>query len=218
MCVQAEHGLAAVSEITRSEFVNCAFCIAPLPFSLPPSPLSHFFSSFDSEAHVLLFTDYRFRSSASLPFTLLTLFLLPSSQYPDIFTLTIQPSLPPGLMRRSFNMDECSPHPSPNQKSREWKPGLGTGSGTGLEAQAASVSSYDDDMDTEEETKKEEGKEKEKEAIPDLTRTPFDMVLMDSRYIHLHYLYLILSLPLSSSIFLVLYHFFFLYLFFFLFL
>ena len=87
-------------------------------------------------------------------------------------------------------MDEYSPHPSPNQKSREWKPGLdtGAGTGTGLEAAAASVSSYDDDRDrdTEEETKKgkEKEREKEKESIPDLTRTPFDMVLMDSRYVH----------------------------------
>ena len=55
-------------------------------------------------------------------------------------------------------MDDYSPHPSPNQKSREWKPGLGTeagaGTGSGLDAPAACVSSYDDDRDTEGETKK----------------------------------------------------------------
>ena len=83
-------------------------------------------------------------------------------------------------MRRSSNVDEHSPQDSPLQKPREWK------LGPGLEAPAVSVCSYDDDRDLDDdlETEKEEEKENEKEALPELSRAPFDMVLMDSRYIH----------------------------------
>ena len=90
-------------------------------------------------------------------------------------------------MRRSSNVEEYSPQGSPGRKSLEWK------LGPGLEAPAASVCSYDDDRDLdddqerekekEKELEKEKEKEKEKEASPEPSRAPFDMVLMDSRYL-----------------------------------
>ena len=86
----------------------------------------------------------------------------------------------PGLMRRSSNVDEYSPQGSPGRKSLEWK------LGPGLEAPAASVCSYDDDRDLDDDQEREKEKEKEekeKEASPEQSRAPFDMVLMDSRYL-----------------------------------
>ena len=93
----------------------------------------------------------------------------------------------PGLMRRSSNVDEYSPQGSPGRKALEWK------LGPGLEAPAASVCSYDDDGDLDDDQEREKEKEKEKEiekeiekeneSSPEPSRAPFDMVLMDSRYL-----------------------------------